>query len=470
MDIPGEKGRPGADFPFGQTAPDRDLGCPRERITFRRASAPGLTDQSSGGIGVQAEAIGRAGIAAIAVTTVALAAWAPTPGYALAPTMTLSATSGPSGGGNPITATATSASALLFPVGTRPTVQFQYSNFSPTTCSAQAQAVTQIDGTATTLTAGVVTADPSTVRRLSTTKVAFNVPAASYPATVAGSPSTINTGGLALLYGQNSSKWNICVYDSDSTTTSNLLANATYTLALRPMITSILPTSSPSFGGQSISVSGVGFGPTTTASIDGAPLTDLVVSANGDSFTATTSAHASGTGYPVTVKTIGGIVISTDPDNNGLPQDGDPATPDAPILFGFDNSILVAPSTASIGTAVNLDVHGTGLDALNFDSTAAPTATSAHIFLVRDAYDPSANRGVQECTDVLLVSGTELVCTLDLSADRLDLTTSAPVVGSPITNGTYTVTIVANGSTSATADEFAASTVASGATFTVAPH
>ncbi len=418
---------------------------------------------------MQAKTGGRAGIAAIAATTVALAAWTPTPGYALAPSMTLSANSGPSGGGNPITATATSASAFLFPVGTHPTVQFQYGNSTPTTCSASAQAVTQIDGTATTLTAGVVTVDPSTVRRLSTTKVAFNVPAAAYPATVAGSPSTINTGGLALLDGQISSKWNICLYDSDSTTTSDLLANATYTLALRPMITSILPISSPSFGGQSISVSGVGFGPTTTASIDGAPLTDLVVSANGDSFTATTSAHASGTGYPLTVKTIGGIVISTDPDDNGLPPDNDPATPDSPILFSFDNSILVSPSTAPVGTTVNLDIRGTGLDELNFDATAAPTATSAHIFLVRDAYDPSANRGVQECTNVLVVSSTELVCALDLSADRLDVTTGAPLVGSPITNGTYTVTIVANGSTSATTDEFAASTVASGATFTVAP-
>jgi hypothetical protein len=403
---------------------------------------------------MRANALLRTGIATCATAVLSLVVAAPAPSYATTLAMTLSSTTGPSGGGNPITATVTSAGALAFPAGTEPTVQFQYSGSgAAAACRASAQDDTQIDGTASTLTAGVLTVDPDEVRRISATKIAFAVPSSSAPE---------NVDGLALLDGQTTSDWNVCFYDSSSTTTSTLIAAATYTLALRPTITSILPASSPALGGQSITVNGAGFSAGTTASIDGAELSNLQLAANGNSFTADTSAHVGGTGYALTVTTIGGVVSSADPDN-------DDSTPDAPIWFSFDNSVSIDPNTAPAGSSVNVDIRGEGFDELGFVQNAAPTDPSAHVFLVRDDYDPVDNRGVQECTDVLAVSSSELVCTLDLSADRLDPTTSAPVVGEPVTEGTYTITVVADGSL-VPADSADASTLSSGATLTIAPH
>jgi IPT/TIG domain len=418
--------------------------------------------------------IGRAGVAAVLAVTSSALAVTPAPAWAAPPTMTLSSTAGPSGGGNTITATATgvAANALVFPTGTAPVVQFQFNATNATTCKSTAQDNTPIDGTASTLTAGVVTTDPSDVRRISTTKIAFTVPSSAYPATVNGDPSTINTTGLVLVNGQASAKWNVCVYDSASTTASTLIATSVYTLALRPTITAILPARSPAFGGQTITVNGTGFGAGTTAAIDGAALTDLKLAANGNSFSATTSAHARGTGYSLVVKTAGGPVSSTDPDNNGQPEDGDGATSDAPIPFTFDNSITISPNTAPAGSSVYLDIRGVGFSALAFDvnGNGAPTDSTAHVFLVRDAYDAGANRGVQECLSVLVLDDTEIICQLDLAADSLDPTTSAAQVGTPVGDGTYTVTVVADGTPGLSADDAGATLVTSGASFTVAPY
>jgi hypothetical protein len=68
-----------------------------------------------------------------------------------------------------------------------------------------------------------------------------------------------------------------------------------------------------------------------------------------------------------------------------------------------------------------------------------------------------------------VVSSTELICTLDL-ATSLNPADSAPVANTPVDDGTYTVTVVANGSTTATDDQAASSVITSGSTFTVAPY
>ena len=178
---------------------------------------------------------------------------------------------------------------------------------------------------------------------------------------------------------QTTAKWNICVYDSDSTTTSTLLATAGYTPAVRPRISAIIPASSPASGGQSITVAGAGFSAAsnaTTATIGGAALTNIKVAPNGRSF--------------------------TDP--------------------------------------------------------------SAHVFLVKDAYVAATNRGVQECRKVLVVNNTELICTLDLLGDRL--TPEGGTTSGPVAEGTYTVTVVANGATDA-GDAANPTIVSSGSTFTV---
>jgi hypothetical protein len=378
--------------------------------------------------------------------------------------MTLSSTTGPSGGGNTILGTV--ASANTFPVGTTPTVQFQYIGTGSSTCSASPQDVTQIAANGTITTAGVQTVDPDAVRRAGTTKIAFQVPSTAYPALDSnGISSVVNQTGLILVSPQTSSRWSVCVYNGSSTSSSTLLASATYTLAVKPTITSILPAGSPSGGGQSITVNGTGFtatGPSITAAIGGAPLTGIRATVAGDSFTATTGPRAAGTGLSLTVTTAGGSVSSLDPDNDGNATG-------TPIPFTYSNGITIAPNTAAVGTVVNVDVGGAGFTQLTFASGDAPTSVNAHIFLVKDAYRPGSNRGVAECGDVAVIDDSELICTLDLSADQLSPADSSTVVGTPIADGAYILTVVSNGEPGA--DDAANPTiVSSGATFTVGPY
>ncbi|MGX6607161.1 IPT/TIG domain-containing protein [Micromonosporaceae bacterium Da 78-11] len=418
----------------------------------------------------------RAGLATCAAAALVVGV-ATGPAWAVAPAMTLSSASGPSGGGNPITATvlATAANPTPFPQGNTPTVQFQYIGTGASACSVTAKAVTAIAATGASTTAGAVTVNPETVKWISSTKIGFEVPSASYPAQVEGATSTVNASGVVLAGTQTTAKWSVCVYDSESTTTSTLLATATYTLAVRPQIAKILPASSPSSGGQTITVTGVGFSTatnSTTAAVGGVALTNIKVSANGKSFTGVTAARPAGVNLSLVVSTPGGAVNSTDPDNNGLPEDDSPETTDAPITFAYSNGVVVTPNTAPAGAKVNLDVKGVGFQQLTFNKTdsAAATNATAHIFLVKDAYVPSSNRGVQECKKVLVISNVELMCTLDLTADRLDPATSDTVADTKVSEGAYMVTVVANGSTSATAEEASATIVSSGAAFIVSPY
>jgi hypothetical protein len=413
----------------------------------------------------------RAGVASAAVTVLVLSGVS-APAAAAAAAMTLSSVSGPSGGGNTITGTV-AASAMSFPAGTSPTVQFQYVGTGAASCSTSAKDVAQIVATGTTTTAGVLTADPDTVRRIATAKIVFKVPSSAYPALDDdGNPSTVNPGGLVLAGTQTSARWNVCVYDSASTTSGTLLAAASYTLVVPPTITSIIPVSSPAGGGQSITVNGTGFGSGSTAisgSIGGAALTDIKVAPDGASFTATTGPRAAESGLALTVITQGGTVSSLDPDNNGLPQDGDSTTNDAPIPFTYSNGITVTPNTAASGTAVTLDVNGAGFSQLTFDSGGTPTSTQAHVFLVKDAYVAASNRGVAECDVLAVVSDTELICTLDLSADQLSPADSTVVPSTPIADGAYIVTVVADGATDAGSDADP-TIISSGAAFIVAPY
>lgn len=80
-----------------------------------------------------------------------------------------------------------------------------------------------------------------------------------------------------------------------------------------------------------------------------------------------------------------------------------------------------------------------------------------------------ATGGVAECEVVVVVSDAELVCTLDLAANQLSPLTSATVPNTPIVEGAYILTVVANGATDAGYDANP-TIVSSGATFTVAPY
>jgi IPT/TIG domain-containing protein len=420
----------------------------------------------------------------IGATAVLIVAGAGTPADAAgtsALAMVLSSPNGPSGGGNQLTGTVQSSTnnPTPFAAGTLPIVQFQFVGAGAASCAAAPREVQQIAGGSTTATAaatsaGVLTVNPDDVTRLSGTKIGFVAPSAPYPTQVGGSPSTVNPDGLVLLAGQTTSKWSVCVYDSNPGTATSLLASAAYSLAIRPKITGILPLSSPAAGGQLITVNGVGFSVqanATTVSVGGVALKDVRVAASGNSLTGTTQTRSPSADLALVVSTTGGQVSSIDPDNNGLPPDDSDTTIDTPLLFTYRNGISVLPDNAPAGSRVSIDVKGVAFDALTFSKsdTAAPTDATAHIFLVKDAYDPGTNRGVQECKNVKLVSSAELICLLDLGADRLSPTDSTPVAGSLVAEGTYTVTVVANGSAAADAVTANASVVSAGATFTVGP-
>ncbi|WP_308121147.1 IPT/TIG domain-containing protein [Paractinoplanes bogorensis] len=402
-----------------------------------------------------------------AVVAVAEPAWAdPLP-------LTLNVSVGPSGARGTLVGTVAATSAP-FPVGTTPTVQFQYIGGNNTACSATARPVTQIAISGITTTAGALTVDPATVRRIGTNKIAFDLPTSAYPATDSnGDPSTVNYDGLVLLGDQSVAKWSVCVYDTDSTVASTLLAAGTYTLAQKPVITSIVPAASAAGGGQSITVNGTGLGSattTTTASIDGVPLTNLQVAANGSSFTAVTGPHAAGTNLDLVVTAPGGKVSSLDPDNNGLPEDNDNSTADTPIPFSYSNGITISPNTSALGTTVDVDIVGAGFSQLSFDPNGDPYDANAHVFLVNGKYDAATNRGVAECGAVSVVNDTELICTLDLSLYALDPATSLPASpNGPIAEGAYILTIVANGGPGVGVGA-APTMVSSSATFTVASY
>jgi hypothetical protein len=406
----------------------------------------------------------RAALAS-AVATAAVLAGTGVPAAAAAPVLTLSNATGPSGGGGAVTGTVPSSAVGPFAPGFTPTVQFQYVGTGSTSCSASASEVAQIAVTGTTATAGVLTVKPETVRRLSPSKIAFEVPSSE--------PDEINPDGLVLADAQTTARWNICVYDSDATVGGNLLATASYTLVPRPLITGIFPASSSAVGGQSITVTGRGFsavGGSISGSIGGVNLTGIMVADNGTSFTAVTGARAAEAGLALTVDTPGGMVSSLDPDGNGQPEDNDPSTDDVPIPFTYSNGIRATPNTAVAGTKVDVDVIGAGFSELTFSDGGLPIDGNAHVFLVRDAYLPGSNRGVAECTDVVIVNDTELICTLDLAADQLNAADSSVMASTPIPDGAYVLTVVVTGDPAAGLPDAKPTIISSGAVFVVAPY
>ncbi|GAA2895168.1 hypothetical protein Acy02nite_39610 [Actinoplanes cyaneus] len=389
----------------------------------------------------------RAVLATIAGTALVLGSGA-VPARAATPlSLTLNTPVGLSGGGNKVVGSvvATTANPVPFVVNSVPVVQFQYN-----TCSVRARSVAQIAAAGGYLSAGVLQVNPADVARITGTKITFKVPSASYPTTDAnGVTSTINTTGLVLPAGLTTAKWNVCVYDSDAPTTSNLLASGTYTVVAKPTIAAVTPASSPAAGGKTITVTGTGFTAVTTGvtgTIGGSPLTNVKVAADGNSFTATTGAHAPGTGFEVLLNTPGGKVSSLDPDN-------DNSTSDTPITFDYSNGITVTPTTAPAATTVTLDITGAGFTPLVFDAGGSPTTSSAHVFLVDGAYDATSNREKAECTGAVVVTDTEIVCTLNLTG---------------VAEGAYIVTVVANGGIGSGAAN--PTIVSSGSVFVVAPY
>ncbi|RSM54668.1 hypothetical protein DMB66_37190 [Actinoplanes sp. ATCC 53533] len=386
-------------------------------------------------------------VTALAITAV--------PAYAEAK-LVLSAASGPSAGGNTITGQAPTTGTAPFLATTPPVVQFQAITTSVTTCSLTYKAVAPIAGASNVLTAGVQ--DAVTVTRINAYRIAVKIPVA-----------------LALTGTNAFFKFNMCAYDDDITVGSTLLASAPYTIATKPTITNIAPVAGPALGGYQISVTGTGFTSGSTATLGNVPLTGVTVNTGGTLLTGTAPPRAAGTGIQLVIVSQGGTVSSNDPDN-------DPTNTAAPNNFTLSNGIVVTPNTATEGSTPDLDIFGVGFAAMDFSADTAagtsPAAATPHIVLVNKStgYDPvpaNLGRPITVCTDVLVLSDTELLCKLQLggvySTNAADATidTSADVP-----TGAYTLQVIKTGLDTGppSAETIDATAVTSGSTFTVAPY
>jgi hypothetical protein len=321
---------------------------------------------------------------------------------------TLSATTGPSGGGNTITATTATAKFYAGAV-----VEFQYSATATTACSANY--ATPVPMAATPSVAGIVSVSGAAVKVLSTTKVAITV------------PSTVALPGSLTSF-----NFNVCVYPGTSTTTSALIANAKYAIAAAPTLAgtgTVAPAGGPALGLGTITVTGTNFITGLTATLGGQPITNVNV-VSGSTFTGTAPPHAAG---PVTlsVSTTGGTV-------NKL------------LAYTYSDGLVITPQTAPQGTSTVLDVAGVGFTAKTFTQVwdGASNDANAHVYLVPGAYNGADSTGVKtkgetaECTNVLVISDTELLCTLDTSNSytAVQAAADARTVADGVTNSTATVT------------------------------
>jgi hypothetical protein len=221
------------------------------------------------------------------------------------------------------------------------------------------------------------------IRKLTDSRLAVTV-----PALFTNAPSSATT-------------WNICVYASQ-TAGSALLASAQYTLTTVPAATAVSPKAGPALGGSKITVSGTALPTDATkisATLGGLPLTNIV-SLSATAFTAVTPQHAPANNVA--------LVLTTDAGSFTLSG-----------AYSFTAALKVSPNTAPNTKAVDLVVNGVGFQSANWGNTLL---TGSHIVLTRGTYDPSANGSsnrynppIAECGNPLVLSDTEVICTLDLT-------------------------------------------------------
>lgn len=355
--------------------------------------------------------LARAG-AAVAVAAAAIVATAGT-SFAAGVTGTLSSASGPSGGGNTITIVTSTAKFFTGAV-----VEFQYSTSTTaptaTTCSAAYSTPAALSGTTNANTTGIVAV--SNPKVLSTTKLVVTVPATL--AIPGGSSAT-------------SAAFAVCVYPGTNTTTSLLTVygSVKYQIAAAPTVTAVSPAGGPALGGGTVTITGTNFITGMTATLGGLPITSgTVVSAT--TFTGIAPAHAAGA-VTVAVNTTGGGA-------------------NLPSAYTYSDGLIVSPNTTPTGTVTtDLDISGVGFTSKTFTTTAAgvPDDANAHVYLVSGGYDNTSNVGAKtngqkkECTDVLVISDTELICSLDTSnTDLGGVPAAATTTTVSTTSGSATLT------------------------------
>lgn len=394
----------------------------------------------------------RAGVSALlAVAAVGGATSASFAGTTTAQTvMTLSSTTGPTGGGNYLTVTLPSTATSKFASGF---VGVQFQNVTSTT---QATATCSTNPA----TSSQVTLNPAAstdLRVLSTTKISIKVP-------------NLTAGPTGF--------WLLCTYNqayasagSAIPASATVIGKANYITAGAPTVTAIAPATGPASGGQTITITGTaGSFPTTitaqtplSATFAGVPLTNITPLSSA-SFSAVTPARPASTATPVLqVTTAGGTS-----NYSG---------------YTYVNGVSVSPNTVPSGQSVDVDVTGAGFSTLNFQYTTGGNvagggagtdvdATGAHVYLVQGVYHNAKSGAVKatpesaECVNVVVISDGELICTVDATKKvAAGVYTSANL---PV--GTYTATVVDTGVIAAGASDTTTyqTVLSSGATFTVA--
>ena len=177
--------------------------------------------------------------------------------------------------------------------------------------------------------------------------------------------------------------WNLCVYAG----ASNLVGAGKYTTYAAPTVSANLsPTSGSNLGGGSVTITGTNFTKKASVTFDGVPAKSVkYVSAT--KLTAVTPSHAAEDDVQVAVTTEGGTSADVAFDN-----------------FDFINSITVSPQVGKPLTATPITVKGVGLK----DTLASANANAGVVFT--RAGMTSATDDLFKCTDVQIVSDTEVVC------------------------------------------------------------
>lgn len=298
-----------------------------------------------------------------------------------------------------------------------------------------------------------------TVTKIANFKVAVTVP----------SSVKVSTGDVT-------TPWNLCTYADSSTGSALVLQPSVYNVAPVLDLASAQYAvgsggasgsgSGPAQGNSVITISGLtgiptAEGATLSASLGGSPIT--ITGKTATSITGTTTAHAPGP-VKLSVTTAAGTKTTT-----GTP-------------YTYTYGITVAPNTAASGTTPIVDITGAGFGSLLFSDVVTATALTddrAHVFLTDNTWnaqnfsagiDAFATAPVSYCNNVLPISDTEIICTLNLS-NRIDsVSTHTPTMtGVDVPAGTYSIT-VANDRDGLDSDLHNYSIVSSGSTFTVSPY
>ncbi len=218
-----------------------------------------------------------------------------------------------------------------------------------------------------------------------------------------------------------------------------------------PVVTSVSPTSGPSTGGTTVTITGTGLSSASAVKFGSTAATDFLVQ-NDTAITATSPAHALGA-VDVTVKTAGGTTATNAGDRFTF------TTPPAPTITGL--SPATGPSTG--GTTVTITGTGlTGATAINFGASNPALFFSVNSPTSMTVTAPSGTTGTVDVT-VTTPGGTSATS----GADQYTYTVPpAPAVSSlSPTSGPNGTSVTINGSNFAGAT--AVSFGADAATFTV---